>query len=163
WLHDGDAIVVPWAAAYVNATGAVAAPGQFELAPGDSVGTLLRLAGGPLPSAAPDGVTWLHWGAAAAPETRRFPLSGRGAGGRSGPLANGDQLFVRYLPEYRVTGVVEVQGEVERPGTYPIAAGGTRLSAVLAASGGLLPTANRSAIRVRHRAPDRTSPDPDLA
>jgi len=42
------------------------------------------------------------------------------------------------------------------------AAGGTRLSAVMAAAGGMLPSANRAAIRVRHRAPERTSPDPDL-
>ena len=42
-----------------------------------------------------------------------------------GPLAHGDHLFVRYVSDYRLTGVVEIRGEVARPGTFPVRSGGT--------------------------------------
>jgi protein involved in polysaccharide export with SLBB domain len=164
WLRDGDAIVVPWASEFVNVTGAVANPGRIERAPGDSASTLLRLAGGPLPAAAPDGVEWLHWAGGAVPETLRCALADLATGGgKDGPLAHGDQLFVRYLPDYRLTGVVEVRGEVAHPGTYPVRAGGSHLSEVITTAGGLLATADSSLIRLRRKAPERSPEDPDVA
>jgi len=160
WLRDGDAIVVPWATEFITATGAVAAPGQLERAPGDSAGTLLRLVGGPLPAAAPDGVEWIHWTGDAAPETLRCSLADLGPGGRKdGPLAHGDQLFVRFVPDYRVTGIVEVRGEVAKPGTFPVRNGGTHVSEVIAAAGGLLPNADSSFILLRRLMPERTEED----
>jgi protein involved in polysaccharide export with SLBB domain len=164
WLRDGDGIVVPWAAEFVTITGAVVAPGQLERAPGDSAGALLRMVGGPLPAAAPDGVEWLHWAGGASPETLRCSLADLGPGGkRDGPVAHGDQLFVRFLPDYRVTGVVDVRGEVAKPGTFPVKNAGTHLTEIIAAAGGLLPTADSSCIRLRRRAPERAGEDRDLA
>jgi len=168
WLRDGDAIIVPWASEFVTVTGAVAAPGQLERAPGDSASTVLRLVGGPVPAAAPDGVEWIHWAGGAAPETLRCALADLAPGGRKdGPLAHGDHVFVRYLPDYRLTGVVEVRGEVAKPGTYPVRIGGTRLTEVIAAAGGLLTTADSSNVLLRRRAPERSSErekeDRDLA
>jgi protein involved in polysaccharide export with SLBB domain len=163
WLRDGDAIVVPMASEFVSVTGAVAVPGRIERAPGDSAGTLLRLAGGPLPAAAPDGVQWLHWTGAALPETLRCSLAELATGVKDGPLAHGDHLFVRYLPNYRLTGEVELRGEVAQPGTYPVRAGGSHLSEMIATAGGLLPTADSSGIRLRRPAPERPGEDPDLA
>ena len=163
WLRDGDAIVVPPAAEFVNVTGAVRTPGQVELAPGDSATTLLRLGGGALPSAAEEGVVWIHWTDAAVPETLRTNLHDLAAGVSGGPLANGDHLFVRFIPDYRQTGAVEIKGEVARPGSFPVRIGGTRLSEVVAAAGGLLPTANPNAISVHRPRPESERPDPDLA
>jgi len=164
WLRDGDAILVPFASEFVTITGAVAAPGQLERAPGDSAGTLLRMVGGPVPAAAPEGVVWLHWAGGAAPETLRCSLADLGPGGKKdGPLAHGDHLFVRYLPDYRLTGVVEIRGEVAKPGTFPVRSGGTRLSEVIAAAGGLLPSADSSFIRLRRPAPQPEAQDRDLA
>jgi protein involved in polysaccharide export with SLBB domain len=163
WLRDGDAIVVPTAAEYVDVSGAVRTPGAVELAAGDSASTLLRLGGGPLPAAAADGVLWIHWTESAVPETLRTNLRDLAAGTSGGPLANGDHLFVRFMPDFRQTGAAEIEGEVAHPGSYPVRLGGTRLSEVVAAAGGLLPSANASAIRVHRPRPESEKPDPDLA
>src|SRR5262249_22191598 len=101
WLRDGDAVVVPPAAEFVAVSGAVRSPGEIERAPGDSAGTLLRLAGGPLPGAAPDHALWIHWGAGAAPDTLQVSLRGLASGTTDGPLAHGDRLLVRFVPGYR--------------------------------------------------------------
>jgi protein involved in polysaccharide export with SLBB domain len=164
WLRDGDAIVVPWATEFVTMTGAVAAPGQLERAPGDSASTLLRMVGGPLPAAAPDDVVWIHWAGGAVPETLRCSLADLGPGGRKdGPLAHGDQIFVGFVPDYRVGGIVEVRGQVAKPGTFPVKSGGTHVSEVIAAAGGLLPSADSSFILLKRRTPERAAEDKDLA
>src|SRR5439155_2454664 len=49
-LVDGDMIVVPHRLEYAFVAGAVARPEEFELTAGDSLGTLIALAGGVLPS-----------------------------------------------------------------------------------------------------------------
>ena len=163
WLRDGDAIVVPWATEFVTVSGAVAAPGQLERAAGDSAGTLLRMVGGPLPAAAPDGVEWIHWAGGAAPETLRCSLADLGPGGKKdGPLAHGDQIFVRFVPDYRLTGIAEVRGEVAKPGTFPVKNGGTHVSEVIAAAGGLLPSADSSLILLKRRTPERAAEDKDV-
>jgi len=157
WLRDGDAVVVPWIAGDVQVSGAVPEPGLVEFAEGDSAGALLRLAGGPRPDAAPEGVTWIHWGMAATPETLHVTLRGLLDGSQDGPIAQGDHLLVRFVPNFRETGEVQILGEVARPGGYPVRASGTRLTEVVAAAGGLLPTANTTAILLRR---PRTAPAP---
>ncbi|MEQ1832523.1 MAG: SLBB domain-containing protein [Candidatus Eisenbacteria bacterium] len=149
WLRDGDAIVVPFVAEHVWVSGAVLVPGMLERAPDDSLGTLLRLAGGLRPEAAPEDAQWIHWTSAAAPETLTFDARAALAGRFDAPLAHGDRVFVRALPDHRRGAQVVLEGEVARPGGYPIAVTGTRLGAVLAAAGGLLATADPSGIRIR--------------
>jgi len=163
WLRDGDVIVVPPAAEFVEVSGAVRSAGFFELASGDSAATLLRLAGGPLPAAAPDGVEWIHWATSAAPETLHTTLKELLAGKSDGPLALGDHLFLRYLPDYRITGKVTIRGEVARPGSYPVRLEGTRLSELVGAAGGLLSTADPRGIRVHRPRPAEVPLDSDLA
>lgn len=53
-LEDGDVILVPKSQQFVDILGAVPYGGRFELAPGDSLSTLLKLAGGLLPAASPE-------------------------------------------------------------------------------------------------------------
>src|SRR5206468_3944716 len=53
-LVDGDVMLVARATEFIEVSGAVARSLRFELAPGDSLSTLVALAGGLLPSASPD-------------------------------------------------------------------------------------------------------------
>lgn len=158
-LLDGDAVVVPYQTEFVHIVGAVAAPGTVERAADDSVSTLVRLAGGLRPDAAPEG-EWLHWGGAAQPETLTIDVPALLAGRGDAPLANGDRVFVRARPDFRKGGGVLVEGDVVRPGGYPVSPSGTRLSDVLAAAGGLLPSADASSVRLKRRAP---GPEPTEA
>ena len=152
WLSDGDAVVVPRLAEYVFVTGAVQAAGMLEHRRDDSLSTVLRLAGGLAPDAAPDPAQWIHWTGAAAPETLSFDAHAVQAGRYDAALAHGDRVFVRGLPGYRLTGEVRIEGDVARPGSYAVDASGTPLSAILAAAGGLLPSADSSGILIRLRA-----------
>lgn len=156
-LQDGDAVVVPWAREFAWISGAVSSPDRFELAPGDSASTLVRLAGGTLPAAAPDGVTWIHWTGGAVPETLRTTLADLRGGAGDGPLAHEDRVFVRFVPGHRQMGEVQVRGEVARPGSYPIKLAATKLSEVIQAAGGFLPTADLRGLRIERL---RNEPDP---
>lgn len=149
WLRDGDAIVVPFSSEYVHISGAVLMPGMFERAGDDSLSTLLKLAGGLRPEAAPDGAQWIHWATSAAPETLTIDAHGVLAGSFDAALAHGDRVFIRALPDFRKGGEMRIEGDVARPGGYPVSTTGTRLSAILAAAGGMLPTADPSGIRLR--------------
>ncbi len=148
-LRDGDVLQAPVASQFVYAGGAVTRPSRFEWLPGDSVSTLLRLGGGLAPSAVRDRLLWLHWRGDARPDSEWVSAD------EPGPLARaivaGDRLYAYFLPEWRQQHEAIVLGEVGRPGAYPIDEGATRLSAVLEAAGGFLPTADLSSVRV-HRA-----------
>lgn len=159
WLRDGDVIVAPLASEFVRVAGAVPAPGQFELRSDDSLGTVLRLAGGMRPETAPEHAQWIHWTAAATPETLAFDVRDALAGRFGGAVAHGDGVYVRAIPGYRLTGEVLLAGDVARPGGYPVSPEGSRLSEILAAAGGLLPSADSTAIRIL-RSPGVPVPDP---
>jgi protein involved in polysaccharide export with SLBB domain len=163
WLLDGDAIIVPVASGSVSVGGAVRSPGDVEFAEGDSVGTLLRLGGGATPDAARDHAAWLHWTADGRVDTLAVTLPTAHEVTPDGPLALGDRLLVRALPDFRASGAVDVVGEVARPGGYPVRLAGTRLSEVLAAAGGLLPSADATAVHIHRPSGSAAAPDPDLA
>jgi protein involved in polysaccharide export with SLBB domain len=160
YLGDGDVVNVPVASSFAYAFGAVATPGRYELLEGDSLGTLLRMAGGTLPSAVRNRALWLHWGAAPHPDSLWLDLDA--ASFPSGALGDGDRLFVYFKADYRIQHSVTVTGEVARPGDYPIEEGRTRLSDVVAQAGGFLPAADLSAIRVRRANTDASEHDIEL-
>jgi protein involved in polysaccharide export with SLBB domain len=145
-LIDGDVIMVPRATEFATVTGPVARSGEFELAPGDSLSTLLELAGGPLPAAVLDHVLMVRFATESRRESLWVDLEHVGAAANNFPLRDGDRLFVQYRPEYHVLPSVAIYGEVERPGTYPITIGVDRLSDLLRWTGGFRPLANRSAV-----------------
>src|SRR5262249_35073107 len=61
WLRDGDIINVPVAVEFVWAQGALGRGGKFELGTNDSLLTLFRLAGDPIPAAEIDNVLLVRW------------------------------------------------------------------------------------------------------
>lgn len=161
-LRDGDIVHVPIATEFIYSFGALASPGRFELAPDDSVTTLVRLSGGLLPSAAPAGALLLNWQSVNQVDSLRLSLQDLAGEPGSRRLSDGDRLYVYFVAEYRMQHEVTVLGEVMRPGNYPIRVGRTHLTEVMAAAGDFLATADLSAIRVHRRndrAPDK---DPEL-
>jgi len=161
-LRDGDIVQVPYAMQFVEVSGAVAVPGRFERAPDDSLRTLLDLAGGALPSTAPEGALWVHWETPTHADTVRVSLDDVRDGTGDRAVSDGDRLYLYFVPDYLLQHQVVVLGEVARPGAYPIREGATRISEILRAAGGFLPTADLSAIRV-HRVHERADErDPEL-
>lgn len=161
-LRDGDVVQVPFAKEFVEVLGAVSNAGLLELAPDDSLATLLRLAGGALPSTAPEKVVWTHWATPEKADTVFLTLADVVSGAAGTPVHDRDRLFLYFVPEYRTQQHVLVLGEVAHPGAFPVQEGRTRLSQVLASSGGFLPTADLSAIRVHRRGENAEEKDPEL-
>ncbi len=134
-VSDGDVIRVNILdeEKIVRVYGEVVQPGWFSWSPMDSISTLLRASYGPTVNARFDSVevvsvkeggtissrTWHTWD----------PESGMVTGDRS--LDIGDRIIVRPIPNRIDPAQVVIDGEVVRPGVYPITPGETRLRDVL--------------------------------
>ena len=145
-LTDGDVLAVPSAKEFVEVAGAVSRGQRFELAPGDSLGTLLALSGGLLPAASPDRSLLVRFVSATDRESLLVDL--RDPTALTLPVRDGDRLFVQFRPEFHRLMTVQVVGEVERPGSYPIVPGRDRLSDLMRWAGGFLPQGNREALHL---------------
>ncbi len=153
---DGDVIFVPYAVAFVGVYGAVGSPGIFELTEGETVASLIELAGGFARGAVTDSVEVRGFTGGVQASSVIVDLSAVAGAGRL--LADGDQVYVREVTEWRRVTHVAVEGEVERPGPYGIEEGVDRLSDVVRRAGGPTPEAwLRGARLVRPRLRD----DPD--
>jgi protein involved in polysaccharide export with SLBB domain len=146
----------------VYVEGAVARPGKYELGPRDSLRTLLRLSGDPLPSAVPDRMLVVRFRDPVVPESLWVSRDEIESGIKNLPLEDGERLYVYFVSRYRIQHQAMIVGEIQRPGTYPIVEGRTRLSEVIAAAGGFQPTADLSAIRVHRGSPAGVEKDPEL-
>lgn len=162
WLRDGDVITVPVATEFVHVQGAVARPGEFELGPRDSLLTLLRLAGDPIPAAYVDRALLIRWNDALTPDSLWVNLEDVYSRRVNPPLQEGQRLYVYFLSQYHAQDEASIVGEVNQPGTFPITAGRTRLSELVGAARGFLPTADLKSIRVHRLSQNAGESDPEL-
>jgi polysaccharide biosynthesis/export protein len=82
----------------------------------------------------------------------RVPLdfhgNGKGSGLTAFALQQGDQVFIRRLPNYQVLETVDVTGEVLYPGPYTVSARRERVSDLVARAGGLTSEAYAPGLRL---------------
>jgi len=145
-LLDGDMLVVPVATRFVYVKGAVARAARYDLAPGDSLSTLLELSGGLLPSAANDGALLVRFRAPTVRESLWLEVPKVLNGETDVPLQDGDQVFFFFTANFHDVPSVSIYGEVMRPGSYPITLGQSRLSELVRWGGGFTPMANAAAV-----------------
>jgi protein involved in polysaccharide export with SLBB domain len=150
WLRDGDVINVPVATEFIWAQGAVARPGQFERGPRDSLLTLFRMAGDPVPAADAHRALLIRFRQPFVAESLWFGLEEVYERKTNPELRDGDRLYVYYIPQYHRQDEAAIAGEIARPGAYPIVEGRHRLTDLVSAAGGFLGTADLSTIRVFH-------------
>ncbi|MEQ1834078.1 MAG: SLBB domain-containing protein [Candidatus Eisenbacteria bacterium] len=146
-LREGDVLYLPRVAGDVAVDGAVGRAGRYELTPGDSLHTLLALAGGPLPEST-DQAVLVRFLDATHTDSLSFSVSDVLAHRFDVALRAGDRAFLYFQPRYHFLEQVGISGEVLRPGSYPLLPGFSRLSDLVRASGGFLPTADLGALRV---------------
>lgn len=150
WLEDGDVLVVPVETQHASVLGAAARPDRYELGVRDSLRTLLRIAGGPLPDA--DGrILLVTWRDARGADSLWTTVADVVSGRVNPAIDDGTHAYLFFVPEYRVQHQAELYGEVARPGVYPILEGRTRLSDMVHAASGFLPTADLTSIRLHRR------------
>lgn len=162
YLREGDIVRVPPAVDFVEIQGAVAHPGRYELGPADSLRTLFELAGGPLPATLVRGALLVRWQSAARSESLFFDVGDVYQRRFNPVLAEGERIYVYFTPAYHELHQASILGEVERPGTYPLALGKTRITDLVTSSGGFRPRADLSTIRVYRASTISREPDPEL-
>jgi protein involved in polysaccharide export with SLBB domain len=159
-LSDGDVVHVPVANQFLGAWGGVGRKGRYELGNGDSLGTLLELAGGMREDAIPGRALLERWNGAQR-ESVWVSLERHGPDGLGMALRDGDELHVFTQPDFHVSDRVELSGRIAVTGSYPMRTGVTRLSQVLASAGGVLPDADSASVLL-FRARPTAGPDPEF-
>lgn len=162
WLEDGDVLIVPVATSFMFAHGAFAVPGRIERVQGDRVSGLVALAGGLLPSADSSRVWHVRWRGGDAVDSIWIPLPSLLSHEQDPEVGDAERVYVYFQPQYRQLRDVSLIGEVQRPGSYPIREGITRLTELVAASGGFTPEADLAAIRIFRRSANAEQRDPEL-
>ncbi|HEU5310273.1 MAG TPA: SLBB domain-containing protein [Candidatus Eisenbacteria bacterium] len=150
-VFETDVIHVPPTFWTMDVMGAVAHPGRYDYVEGDRVSDLLALGGGLRSDAALDQAQLKGGKEFQRPETVPVRVSEALAsnGGTADPLLRpGDVLYVPAIAHYLAQQHVVLEGEIARPGPYPIEEGVTRIRTVLEQAGGFTPFANRSGVRV---------------
>lgn len=139
-LREGDEVIVPIedpTSPLISISGAVAQSAALVYKPGDKLSVLLASCAGLTSDADPSKVVIVHPDASA-PQTVSLDASMAVQGGDVA-LKPGSMVIVErkgLAGERTQQGVVQVFGEVSRPGAVIITPGQTRLSAVIEQSGG---------------------------
>jgi protein involved in polysaccharide export with SLBB domain len=147
-LENDDIIIVPAATEFVQIYGAVARPGRWEKGPEDSLHTLIRLAGGPLPSALVDRCLLVRWRTPTESDSVFFNLEDSYSGALAPRLQDGDRVYIYFTSLFHEMQQAAIYGEVLRPGSYPLQTGLTRLSDLVEYAGGFRERADLTTIRV---------------
>jgi protein involved in polysaccharide export with SLBB domain len=160
-LRDADVIYVPAVRCSVEVRGAVPHPDTYELGSSDSLRTLIALAGDPLPSANGEGLL-LRFRDSHTTDSTSFRLDDVMSGAFSPALRDGDHVFLYLQPRFHVLEQAAIEGEVRRPGAYPLVPGRTRLTDLVHAAGGFLDRANLASIRVFRGTAGSHDADPEV-
>jgi polysaccharide export outer membrane protein len=141
FLNEGDVINLPkydWDGRFISVQGAVQYPGVFEYIEGDDLETALQLVRGVTSVALLDSIMIARLDPTATKMERiyvKFEES------KHMKLQPDDRVMVSAYAEERRDFKVLVLGEVVRGGYYPITKNNTKLSDVIAETGGLTPSA----------------------
>jgi protein involved in polysaccharide export with SLBB domain len=145
-LQGGDRVIVPLRNTkdIISISGEVPTQGEYQFLDGDSLSTLLRMAGGLLASARTDSVRLVRVSEHSNELEERIVdmtswrtqlFSGAALPGDL-PLRTGDRVYVRARPRWNERAEVIVEGEVMYPGRYAVIPNVTRLTDVIKMTGG---------------------------
>lgn len=149
-LASDDVIIVGPYNCLVNVTGRVKRPMYYEMKPNESVGTLIKYAGGFTGDAYKESIRLVRKkdGMHAVYTIDEFEQN-------SFQLCDGDSLAVDSVLD-RFSNMVELRGAVFRPGMYQMDGNITTVKQVLTAAGGLTEDAFSQRIIIHRRKADRT-------
>jgi polysaccharide biosynthesis/export protein len=144
-LREGDILHVPTIDRIVTIDGSVAFPGRYAFRPGESLAQLIHLAngGGSFPPDAADTLRLLQFSHDPRGTILPIPLAEvMTPAGQARTLEPFDALYIpRILNVGRQTTAL-IEGEVERPGRYPIRPGLTTVRELVTMAGGFTPEAS---------------------
>jgi len=123
FLMDGDVIFVPALTRKVEIFGEVVNPGTYEILESDRISNIIKFALGTKESAYLDQVEIIRYDKTQKFRTITINLNSvfsNPANEDNVLLQNGDQIYIRAIPDYHKYDQVTLFGEVKYPGTYVI-------------------------------------------
>jgi polysaccharide biosynthesis/export protein len=161
-LHAGDVVVAPPIRETISVHGRVALPGTYEYRAGESLAGFLEIVNGRsgFPADAADSLRVTRSRGRASREVFVFALGdAAGATGRQFQLHPFDAVFVPVIGDFGRVPMAVVEGQVERPGVYPIEPNRTTVRELVQLAGGFLPDASLAGATLR-RSPPGLAADP---
>jgi polysaccharide biosynthesis/export protein len=144
-LREGDVVHVPTVDRTVTILGQVAFPGVYEYLPSETLGDLLRIAngGGPFRADAADTIRLMRFSQNPRGEVRTYSREeATGLLGSQLLIEPFDALFIPRLAHFGQATTATIEGEVRRPGTYPIQPAVTTIQELVEMAGGFTPEAS---------------------
>jgi len=142
-IEDGDVLVFKYIEKFASVKGAVNFPNTYEIKDGESLKDIVDLAGGAVPTAYFRGVEISN------PKTKILKTVDYDSL-KNIKVQNYDHIYVLFNKKERNVREIVLDGEVARPGIYPIT-DSTTLNEIIKRAGGLSQTADLFGIRItRH-------------
>lgn len=158
-LEDGDYVLVDKLDKTISLNGAVKYPGVYEFRSGESLESLIKIAGGFLDAAFLDTIEVIRF-ATDSKTQNSFKKSFSAFVAEGFILSNKDRVIVREKPEYFEEKIVTISGYVKYPGPYKIVDGETLLSDIIPEAGGFLPKGSlKSAYIIRQSGESAYDPE----
>ena len=155
YVQQEDVIKIPYAKRFFTVHGGVQKPGKYEYKSGDKILDAVTIAGGFHPDAVLDSISLIR--TSLPNNTRSIYFTQKQC--ELEFLESEDHLMVPYAYNEDPHEIVEIVGEVNYPGTYPIKVGTTTTSDIIRLAGGFLPSADSSKIYINNKTivkiPDR--------
>ena len=155
YVQQEDVIKIPYAKRFFTVHGGVQKPGKYEYKSGDKILDAVTIAGGFHPDAVLDSISLIRTNLPN--DTRSIYFTQKQC--ELEFLEPEDHLMVPYSYNEDPHEIVEIVGEINYPGTYPIKIGTTTISDIIKLAGGFLPSADSSKIYINNKTivkiPDR--------
>ena len=155
YVQQEDVINIPYAKRFFTVHGGVQKPGKYEYKSGDKILDAVTIAGGFHPDAVLDSISLIRTNLPN--DTRSIYFTQKQC--ELEFLEPEDHLMVPYSYNEDPHEIVEIVGEINYPGTYPIKIGTTTISDIIRLAGGFLPSADSSKIYINNKTivkiPDR--------
>ena len=155
YVQQEDVIKIPYAKRFFTVHGGVQKPGKYEYKSGDKILDAVTIAGGFHPDAVLDSISLIRTNLPN--DTRSIYFTQKQCALEF--LEPEDHLMVPYSYNEDPHEIVEIVGEINYPGTYPIKIGTTTISDIIRLAGGFLPRADSSKIYINNKTivkiPDR--------
>ncbi|MBD3344385.1 MAG: hypothetical protein GF401_04905 [Chitinivibrionales bacterium] len=134
YLVEGDRVFVPKTKDYISLRGAVQYEGNYDILDTEPLSSVIQAAGGIARGADTSKILVTRF-VDKHDQLEHITLSLSETG--SFLIKKDDRIFIPYIPEYRVHRKVQIRGEVQFPGTYPIQKDKTTLLDIINMAGGL--------------------------
>ena len=155
YVQQEDVLKIPYAKRFFTVHGGVQKPGKYEYKSGDKILDAVTIAGGFHPDAVVDSISLIRTNIPN--DTKSIYFTQKQC--ELEFLEPEDHLMVPYSYNENPHEIVEIVGEINYPGTYPIKIGTTTISDIIRLAGGFLPSADSSKIYINNKTvvkiPDR--------